>query len=235
MPSQKGGSGDTLAFSLIRGGVGVRQNREGSLLLHWAAVVGFADRVCGAQEWRQMTQKIGVESVMEESFLGKRAANETAAASHFFGPAKNALIPRLVGDQGLLAASSLSEMASQLTMLIGPALGGALLALFGMSSAILVDAACFLFSALMAGLVVSPAPEASLSASDAGTSAWERLWRQYREGISLMRHNGVVIALMLAMGFTEVGQGLINVVMIPWVIDGLHGDSLVLGWIVSAQ
>ncbi|HLZ09365.1 MAG TPA: MFS transporter, partial [Chloroflexota bacterium] len=55
----------------------------------------------------------------------------------FFGPAKNALIPHVVGEEDLLAANSLSSTGSQLTMLIGPALGGGVLALFGISSSIL--------------------------------------------------------------------------------------------------
>ena len=33
-PSQKGRSGDTPEFSFIRGGVGGRHKREGSLILH---------------------------------------------------------------------------------------------------------------------------------------------------------------------------------------------------------
>ncbi len=154
----------------------------------------------------------------------------------FFNPAKNALIPRLVGDKDLLTANSLSATASQLTMLIGPPLGGAALALFGMASGVLVDSASFLLSAILTGLVVVaplgnvPAPEAAPD-----SSAWERAWRDYRAGVTLMRRNAVVMALLLAMGITQVGQGLINVEMIPWVKDILHGDSLVLGWIVCAQ
>jgi len=158
-----------------------------------------------------------------------------ATIGQFFGPSKDALIPRLVGEKDLLAANSLSSMSNQLTMLIGPALGGASLALFGMSTGILFDSASFLFSALMAGFVVSPPRDGQSREARAETSAWETVWREYREGISLMRRNRVVTALLLAMGIAQVGQGLINVQMIPWVKDVLHGDSLVLGWIASAQ
>src|SRR5205823_589895 len=53
-----------------------------------------------------------------------------ATIGQFFQPSKDALIPRLVDEKDLLAANSLSSMGGQLTMLIGPALGGAALALF---------------------------------------------------------------------------------------------------------
>ncbi|HEX5416901.1 MAG TPA: MFS transporter [Chloroflexota bacterium] len=153
----------------------------------------------------------------------------------FFGPSKDSLIPRIVGDDDLLAANSLSSMGTQVTMLVGPALGGASLALFGMSAGIAADSASFLFSALMAAFVGSPRREVIVRETPAGGSVWQTAWRDYREGISLMGGNAVVVALLLAMGITEVGQGMVNVQLIPWVKDVLHGDALVLGWIVSAQ
>jgi MFS family permease len=154
----------------------------------------------------------------------------------FFGPAKNALIPRLVGEENLLTANALSSTGSQLTMLIGPALGGAVLALLGISSSILADSASFLFSAIMVGcVVVAPLRYEPTTDSVGASSAWGRAWCDYRAGLTLMRRNSVVLALLLALGITQVGQGLINVEVIPWVKDVLHGDALVLGWIVSAQ
>jgi predicted MFS family arabinose efflux permease len=158
-----------------------------------------------------------------------------ATLGQFFGPARDALIPRLVGEEDLLAANSLTSTGQQLTMLIGPALGGAALALLGMPFVVLADAASFLFSASMAGLVVAPAATRRHDAQSAGLSAWRRVWQEYREGVRLMWGNPVVVALLLAMGFASIGQGLTNVQIIPWVKDVLHGDALVLGWIASAQ
>jgi MFS family permease len=158
-----------------------------------------------------------------------------ATIGQFFGPARDALIPRLVREGDLLAANSLSSMGGQLTMLIGPALGGASLALFGIASGILVDSASFFVSALMVGLVVSPPRPGPRTEAAEPLSAWEMVWREYREGLGLMRRNRVVIALLPAMGIAAVGQGFINVQMIPWVKDVLHGSALILGWLVSAQ
>jgi len=152
----------------------------------------------------------------------------------FYGPSKDALIPQFVGETDLLAANSLSSMSGQLTMLIGPVLGGASLALFGMSAGIFVDSASFLFSAIMAGSVVSPARESRAGESGGPTSAWETVWRDYCEGFALMWRNRVVMALLLAMGIAQIGMGLILVQLIPWVKGVLHGNALVLGWVVSA-
>jgi predicted MFS family arabinose efflux permease len=77
--------------------------------------------------------------------------------------------------------------------------------------------------------------EDQVAESPSAASAWGRIWREYRDGLALMRGNAVVMALLLAMGIAAVGQGLINVQMIPWTKDVLHGDAFVLGWIVSGQ
>jgi MFS family permease len=154
----------------------------------------------------------------------------------FFNPAKDALIPRLVGEDELLAANSLSSTSNQLTMLVGPLIGGGSLAFFGIATGIVVDSASFFFSAVMAALVVVPVATATQKPTEAiATSAFQRVTREYREGLYLMRKNPVVMALLLAIGIGAVGQGLINVQLIPWVKDVLHGDAFVLGLVASSQ
>ena len=41
--------------------------------------------------------------------------------AQFFGPAENALLPRLVGEEHLIAANSLNSLNNNLARLIGPA------------------------------------------------------------------------------------------------------------------
>jgi MFS family permease len=158
-----------------------------------------------------------------------------ASIGQFFNPSRDALIPRLVGEDELVAANSLLSMSGQLTMLVGPVLGGACLALFGISSSILVDSASFLFSALMAAFVVSPPRSEPPAAPRRAAAAWQQVWQEYRAGLTLMQGNPVVVALLIATCIFAVGQGLINVQIVPWVKDVLHGDSVQLGWIASAQ
>jgi len=55
-----------------------------------------------------------------------------AVIAQFFGPAKSALIPHLVGDQHLMAANTLNAFSHAVTYLVGPAVGGALLAWLGL-------------------------------------------------------------------------------------------------------
>ena len=65
-----------------------------------------------------------------------------------FQPSYTAIVPEVVPHEELLQANALREMLQPLGMrFAGPALGGALIALFGIGTAFLVDAATFAVSA----------------------------------------------------------------------------------------
>lgn len=72
-----------------------------------------------------------------------------SAVSQFAGPAKSALVPRLVSDDNLVAANALNAQTKALTNLAAPALGGMLLGLFGLASVALVDSASYFVSAAL--------------------------------------------------------------------------------------
>ncbi|MHA1911861.1 MAG: MFS transporter [Candidatus Kariarchaeaceae archaeon] len=71
----------------------------------------------------------------------------TSSINRFFYPARNAAIPNLVNKDELLPANSLSTLSFQLIFLIGPAIGGVLIALTGYSIAFWLDSFTFIISA----------------------------------------------------------------------------------------
>ncbi len=68
--------------------------------------------------------------------------------STFFSPAIQALIPLIVKDEELSNANAFISMTGSLSQLIGMAVGGILIAFFGLYGAIFVDAVSFIFSGL---------------------------------------------------------------------------------------
>ena len=73
----------------------------------------------------------------------------------FFNPAQHAAIPRLVPPGDILRANAMTAQAAHLTKVLGPAIGGALVALLGVRGCFIVDA--FTFAASAAWLVRLPA------------------------------------------------------------------------------
>ena len=86
-----------------------------------------------------------------------------------FLPASFTIMPALLGPDRLQAGNALNSAAVQFGSLLGPALGGVLVATAGPAPAFAVDAASFAVSALALGLIV-PRARAILGAADAETT-----------------------------------------------------------------
>jgi MFS family permease len=159
-----------------------------------------------------------------------------SAVGQFFGPAQNALLPRLVGDELLVPANALNALSMAVTQLVGPSLGGALFALLGLRGVVLADSFSFLFSAAMLALIVVPsaAPTVVEVAAD-GMALVAGIARGWLEGLRLVRRERTLTALFVALGLGAVGQGIINVIVVIFVRQVLHGSALTFGWLITAQ
>lgn len=80
-----------------------------------------------------------------------------AAISTIDGPARRAAMPRLVAPERLPAAYVLNQTNMQASSVVGPAIGGLLIALIGLPAAYLFDAATFV-AAFVAAWVIAPMP-----------------------------------------------------------------------------
>jgi MFS family permease len=150
------------------------------------------------------------------------------AGEAFFGPAFGALVPDVVATEHLVQANSLDQLVRQSSArLVGPALGGLIVALAGTGGAFLIDAGTFLFSAacIWALRVRSlPAPEAERS-----------LRRELREGTRFVRDQAwlwsTLVAASLAILFF---LGPLEV-LLPYVVrNELHAGPGSYGAIMAA-
>jgi MFS family permease len=109
----------------------------------------------------------------------------------FFGPAFGALVPDVVAPEHLVQANSLDQLVRQASgRLIGPALGGFVVAVVGTGSAFIIDAGTFLFSAVCIWALrvrSEPAPEGQRS-----------LRRELREGMTFVRAQAWLWSTMIA-------------------------------------
>ncbi len=61
----------------------------------------------------------------------------------FFMPARNSILPKVVADQELEPGNAVLNVTGQASIVLGPVLGGLIVALFGIGWAFAGDAACF--------------------------------------------------------------------------------------------
>lgn len=155
----------------------------------------------------------------------------------FFRPAENAFLPRLVPEERLLTANSLNALNNNLARLLGPALGGTVMGMFGISAIVLVDAISFLTAALMIVLITTSGriEKAAVVTTEVAQRAWRKVWREWADGMALVRRQRAVAALLTLNAVTALGEGVFGVMFVVWVKDVLEGGSLELGWLMSAQ
>ncbi len=148
-----------------------------------------------------------------------------AAAGALDMPARQALIPVLVPRRHLPNALSWNITAMQVATIVGPAVGGVIIARAGLAWAYALDAASFL--AVIAALVLMRARPGAATTSEA------RGWRAAVEGLAFIRKNPIVMAVMgLDFGATFWGSA---TVLLPVVADQiLHVNEEGLGLLYAA-
>jgi DHA3 family tetracycline resistance protein-like MFS transporter len=146
----------------------------------------------------------------------------------FFTPAFDAVVPDLVPAQDLAAANSLDQLVRPIAFrLAGPALGGWLVAAFGVGTAFAVDAASFAASTVVLLVMRPPAhPRSEHAASSV---------RAVREGLRFVRRSvwlwgtllSAAVAYLAFLGPAEV--------LLPYVVkNDLHASAQALGLVFAA-
>ncbi len=162
-----------------------------------------------------------------------------SSVSQLFNPAQIALMPSLLagGEEELLTANALSGVGRHLARLIGPALGGVVVATGGLSAVAVVDSVSFVASAGMLALIRSRPMERHVTDSleHAALSAWRRLASEWRDGLKVVLRHPVLRALLVFAVITAVGEGLTSALFVPWVVGPLRSDSTGYGWVLSTQ
>jgi MFS family permease len=162
-----------------------------------------------------------------------------SSASQLFGPARVALVPSLLsgGKEELLTANAATGVGHHLARLIGPAVGGVIVATGGLGAVAVIDSASFVASAGMLSLIRSRpgAPPRTESLEHAALSAWRRLVHEWREGLRVVWHQPVLRALLVFATITAIGEGLTRTLFVVWTNEALHSDATGYGWVLSTQ
>ena len=144
-----------------------------------------------------------------------------------FQPAFTAIVPDVVPREELLQANALKELMEPLGLrFAGPAVGGALIALFDVGIAFLVDAVTFEVSAVAVSLMTRQPPPREEPGS---------MRRDLLEGFAYVRAHawlwatlvGAALFLLLTFGPFEV--------LLPYIIrNDLDGDAQTFGLVLAA-
>lgn len=154
-----------------------------------------------------------------------------STAEAFFGPAQQAMIPRLVDQEDLDAANSLNNLTLSTSRLFY-VFGGIVVGVGGSFVAFYVNSATFLVAAL--ALLVIPA-EAGRPETAAGVSpSTPSLVAEAREGIGFVRDSPALLAV-IAMGVLVDFAFVPLVVVLPvFATSVLGGDGATYGFLLGS-
>ncbi len=159
-----------------------------------------------------------VAIVMLVAVLGA-AASVTAATW-------SALIPRIVGEEGVAAAVSAQQSLNALVLVGAPAVGGLLAGAFGSGVPLAIDAATFAALTMAAALVRTRRRPAGLAAdADSGRP---------RGGFEILRSDPVLAPLTIGLGLVVLLVGMVDVVLVFLVRSTLHAGGVWYGIAMAA-
>jgi predicted MFS family arabinose efflux permease len=142
----------------------------------------------------------------------------------FDNPTRNAIVPRLVRTEQISTASAMVQVLNQVGVIVGPAMGGLLLAGAGADFVYWFDAASFLV-AISAAWAISPQPK-SEGATRPGL-------RSIAEGFRFIRHRqgiqGAYLIDINAMVF-----GMPRALFPAMAITVFHGGATTVGFLYAA-
>lgn len=148
-----------------------------------------------------------------------------------FLPASMAILPELVPTEALQSANALSQGGSQLATLLGPALGGLLVALAGPSIAFWMDAASFAISALTLAAIRQRSRPVSAEVPTEIAAMTEPPMRLR----ALLVAEPVLVVMLVVTLAANLGAGGMGEVALPdLVYRVLHGGARGYGFLIAA-
>ncbi|MBA2715859.1 MAG: MFS transporter [Propionibacteriales bacterium] len=176
-----------------------------------------------------------------------------ALAGLVIAPAENALLPRLVGPDRLVAANSLNSLNDNLGRIIGPAVGSGLFALGGFTTVVIFDVCTFVVAAGLIWLIrtsgtppvvsaENPGIDEARSKGDADATAStrpdvpDRRWRsEWLAGLASVKESTAVPVVFAAAATALLGDAILSSLLAPFVAETLSSGATVLGLFLTIR
>ncbi len=155
-----------------------------------------------------------------------------ATIGTFFGPARGAVLPRIVPTEGLLAANSLAQATRVVSGVIGAGLAGLIVGVAGQFwPAFVLDSLSFLASFLL--ILRLPATIGHIQAAARAAQAGVRA--SLLVGVRTIARSRTLSTTIAVLAISMLGLGAVNVLFVPLVVGVLKVGPVWLGPVEFAQ
>lgn len=155
-------------------------------------------------------------------------AGVAGIATGFFRPAVYAGLPNIVPEEELPAANSLLQGVENLAWMLGPVIGGVILATSGPDLAYWINAATFAVSIVLLMRI----PPARLRSEEPLTKGH---WHDLAEGYALVRHSQALLTVLVVWNVVLLGNAAVNVSEVVLAKTDMDSGNVGFGVLVGAS
>jgi MFS family permease len=147
------------------------------------------------------------------------------------GTARAALLPELAEQAGMPIerVTSLTHVIERGARLVGAPLAGFLIGVMGTANVLWLDAATFLVSAAIIGLVIA-APKLADSEKETG-----RYFDELKDGLRFIAQDRLILAIVVMVMLTNFLDAIFGGVVQPVYVKEVFGNALDLGLLIAAN
>lgn len=145
-----------------------------------------------------------------------------------FTPARNAVLPNMVGEELLLPANTLVQGTQVISLTVGPTLAGLIIGWLGTSFAFVFNSLTFFVSALAIATISVPQKRA-----DGEKASADAVWLQLKEGLRFIRHHRTILDVSVTASVAMLGLGSILVLGVRYLSQELGVGATGFGFLVS--
>jgi MFS family permease len=145
--------------------------------------------------------------------------------------ARSALIPELaeLGGMPIERATSVNQVIERSSRLVGAPLAGLLITVMGTANVLWLDAASFLISALMVGVLIF-APRVRLTEAVPG-----KYFDELLDGLKFLVRDSLILAIVVTVMITNFLDSAFGGVVRPVYVNQVFGSAFDLGLIIAAN
>jgi MFS family permease len=147
----------------------------------------------------------------------------------FFGISYQSYLPALIDRADLVEGNSKLEVSRSTAQLAGPALAGFAIQWIGAATAILIDAASYVVSAVSLWLIKKPEPQPAPAAASGRTGFWHEMW----EGIQVVIHNPTLWKIAGCTATANLGSNMAFAVELIFMYRYLHLAPSLVGLVFA--
>ncbi len=162
--------------------------------------------------------------------------------SRFFFPARSAAIPLIVDKEELMVANGLSQITQTVALIVGSALAGFAIGLWGEQVAFIADGLSFFISAAFIFTITVPHKSSSAEGRPSSGGNLGAMWQELVAGLSFIKRSRVLVGVLMSLSVIQLGLGAMQVIWVPFfqryfeigpeglgIVDSLQGFGMALG------